>query len=125
MFTLNFFLTDCPRLAFTEVQPQNFTAVEGYNTSLKCSFDGYYSPSSPIRMWVMLPGQQPMYINEEFFPDCGCWVEQKQACSVDTNPNDCCRFELITHSNPHVNETGTAFSCTNNFINNEATWMCK
>ena len=66
-----------------------------------------------------------MYIDEQFYPDCGCWAESKQACSADTNPNDCCRFELIMHSIPHVNETSTAFSCIKNFTNDETAWMCK
>ena len=120
------FLTDCPLPKFTEVQPKSLTAVEGYNTTLKYSFDGYYSLSSSLRIWALLPhSQSPVWLDEYYYPDCGCWVEHQFACSVGTNPNDCCRFELIMHSIPHVNESGTVFSYTKDFTDDEASWMCK
>ena len=108
------------------MQPKNFTAVERYNTTLKYSFDGYYSLSSKLRIWVLLPHSQvPVWLDEKFYPECSCWVEHQLACSVGTNPNDCCRFELIVHSIPHVNESGTVFSSTKNFTDEETAWMCK
>ena len=120
------FLTDCPAPKFTGVQPRNFTAVDGYKTTLKYSFDGYYSLASRLRIWVLLPhSQTPTWLDEWVYDECGCKVEHQFACSVDTNPNDCCRFELIVHSIPHVNESGTAFSCTKNFTDGENAWMCK
>ena len=51
-------------------------------------------------------------------------MEHQYGCSVGTNDNDCCRFELTMHSIPHVNESGTVFSCTHNFTDGD-TWMCK
>ena len=121
-----FILTECPPPKFTGVQPKNFTAVEGYNTTLKYSFIGYYSPSSPLRIWALLPhSQSPVYLDEFYYYGCGCWVEPQLACSVGTNPNDCCRFELIMHSTPYVNESSTVFSYTKNFTEGEAAWMCK
>ena len=109
-----------------QVQPRNFIAVDGYNTTLKHSFDGYYSLASPLRIWVLLPhSQSPAWLDEWVYDECGCWVKQQYACSVGTHDNDCCRFELIVHSIPHVNESGTAFSCTWNFTDGENAWMCK
>ena len=127
VFVYNFlFLTDCPPARFTGLQPRNFTAVEGYNTTLEYSFDGYYSLSSPLRIWVLLPhSQTPVWLDEWFYPECGCWVEHQLSCSVGTNPNDCCRFEFIVPSIPHVNESGTMFSSTKNFTDEETAWMCK
>ena len=127
MFINNlFYLTDCPAPKFTGVQPGNFTAVEGYNTTLKYSFDGYKSLTSPLRIWVLFPhSQTPESLDEWVYNEYGCWVEHQYACSVGTNNNDCCRFELIVHSIPHINESGTTFSCTKNFTDGENTWMCK
>ena len=31
----------------------------------------------------------------------------KRGCSVDMDHNDCCRYEIIMHSIPHINENGT------------------
>ena len=80
-------------------------------------------------MWVLLPhNSTPIALDDQQpYPDCGCWVEfkNKPACSADTNPNDCCKFEVIMHSTPHVNMSGSVFSCTKNFSNEEAVWMCK
>ena len=107
--------------------PKNFTAVEGYRTTLKYSFDGNYLPSSPPRIWALFPhSQTPVWLDESYYyPDYGCWVEHQLACSVGTNPNDCCRFELIVFSMPHVSKSGTVFSYTKNFIDEEVAWMCK
>ena len=92
---------------------------------MKYSFDGYYSLSSRLRIWVLPPhSQSPAWLDEFNYPECGCWVEHQYACSVGTNDNDCCRFELIVHSIPHVNESGTAFSYTKDFTDGDA-WMCK
>ena len=119
------FLTDCPAPKFTGVQPRNFTAVDSYNTTLKYSFDGYKSLVSPLRIWVLLPhSQTPVWLDEFYYPECGCWVEHQYACSVGTNEYDCCRFELTVHSIPRVNESGTAFSYTKDFTDGDA-WMCK
>ena len=127
MFLRSFyFLTDCPALKFTGVQPRNFTAVEGYNTTLKYSFDGTESLGSPLRIWVLVPhSQAPAWLDEFYYPECGCWVEEQFACSVGTNPKECCRLELTVHSIPHLNESGTTFSCTKNFTNEETAWLCK
>ena len=125
-YNLVYFLTDCPAPKFTGVQPRNFIAVEGYNTTLKYSFDGYYSLSSPLRIWVLPPhSQTPAWLDEFLYVECGCWVEHQYACSVGTNDNDCCRFELTVHSIPHVNESDTAFSSSHNFTDGENAWMCK
>ena len=125
-FIIFLFLTDCPFPKFTGVQPKSFTAVEGYNTILKYSFDGYYQLSSPLRIWALLPhSQTPVWLDEFYYSGCGCWVKHQLVCSVGINPNDCCRFELIVHSIPHVNESGTVFSSTNNFTDKTAAWMCK
>ena len=114
---------------FIEVQSTNITAVEGYKTSLKCFFDGFYSTLLiHIKMWVLLPYiPAPIALDDQLNPDCGCQVEfkNKPACSVDTDANDCCEFEAIMHSTPYVNMTGSAFSCTKNFNSEEAVWMCK
>ena len=80
-------------------------------------------------MWVLLPhNPAPIALDDQLYPDCGCQVEfkNKLACSsIGTNSNDCCKFEAIIHSTPNVNMTGSAFSCTKNFNNEEAVWMCK
>ena len=115
---------------FTGVQSANITAVEGYNTSLKCFFDGFYSTLlSQIRILVHLPhSPAPIPLNDQPYPDCRCWVEfkNKPSCSNTTNPNDCCKFEAIIHFIPYVNMTGSALSCTTNFNNSEeAVLMCK
>ena len=82
--------------------------------------------SSPLIIWALLPhSQSPVYLDKVYYPDCGCWVEYQLACSVGTNPNHCCRFELVMHSIPHVNESGTVFSYTKIFTDDEAAWMCK
>ena len=126
MFIIFFIITECPLPKFTGVQPKSFTAVEGYNTTLKYSFDGYYSLSSPLRIWALFPHSQvPMFLDEFYYYGSGCWVEHQLACSVGTNPKGCCKFELIVHSIPHVNKNGTVFSSTKNFTDEEATWMCK
>ena len=126
MFMLNFFFIDCPLPNFRAVQPTpNFTAVEGYNATMKCSYDGYYSPASSLRVWVLFPrSQKPEYIDHTPFYDCKCRVEDRPACPIGTDPNDCCRFELIMHSTPVLKENGTVFSCTKNFSKDTA-WMCK
>ena len=120
---------DCSQPTFIEVQSANITAVEGYNTSLKCFFDGFYSNHlSQIQIWVLLPHvSAPIALDDQPYSGCGCWVEfkNKPACSNATSPNDCCKFEAIIHSTPYVNMTGSAFSCTKNFNNEEAVWMCK
>ena len=123
---LYIFSTDCPPPKFTRLQPRNFTAVEGYNVILKYSFDGADSLSSPLRIWVLLPHSQgPVWLNEFLYPDCGCLVKHQPACSVGTNPNDFCRFELIVHTTPHVNVSGTKFCSDETFIDEETVWMCK
>ena len=120
------FIIDCPEPKFMEVQPQNFTAVEGYSTSLSCSYNGYYMLSVPIQIWVLFPGSHtPVWLNDQPYSDCRCWVENKPACSVGTDPNNCCRFQLIMHSIPHLDDSGTVFSCTGNFTNKDIAWMCK
>ena len=112
-----------------KVQSTNITAVEGYNTSLKCFFDGFYSQlSSLVQMWVLFPhNMTSMMLGNHPPPECRCSIEfkNKPVCSVDTDPNDCCKFEMIMHSTPDVNMTGTAFSCTKKFSSEEAVWMCK
>ena len=123
------FLTDCPLPQFMEIQSTNITAVEGYNTSLKCFFDGFYSQSSSlVQMWALFPhNTTSIMLGNHPPPECKCSIEfkNKPVCFVDTDPNDCCKFEVIMHSTPHVNMTGTAFSCTKNFSSEEAVWMCK
>ena len=80
-------------------------------------------------MWALLPhSSTPIALDDRPHPDCGCWAEfenKQLVCSFDTNPNDCCKFEVIMHSTPHINMSGSAFSCTKNFSNEEAMWMCK
>ena len=80
-------------------------------------------------MWVLLPySSTPIALDDQPHPDCGCWTEfenKRLLCSVDTNSNDCCKFEVIMHSTPNVNMSGSVFSCTKNFSNEEAVWMCK
>ena len=79
-------------------------------------------------MWVLLPhNTAPIALNDQPYPDCGCWVEfkNKPACLAGANSNDCCKFEAIIHSTSYVNMTGSAFSCTKNFNSEEAVWMCK
>ena len=108
------------------VQPPNFIAVDGYNATLKCLFDGIYTPWSPIRMWLLLPGsQQPEYLNDRPYSDGKCWVESKPACRNGTELNDCCRFEFIMHSTPHLDDSGTTFYCDNNYTDDSAAHMCK
>ena len=65
-----------------------------------------------------------MELDEQFHPDCGCWVKHQPACPFGTNPYDCCEFELITYSTPYVNRSGTTFSYTKNFTKGTI-WMCK
>ena len=120
------FLTDCPLPKFTLVQPSpSFTAVEGYNATLTCSYDGYYSESSPIRVWLKLPNHTPVWLDEIPYPDCNCSVEHRFACPVGTDPNDCCRFELLIHSTPRLDDNGTVFSCNQSFADEYTSWMGK
>ena len=128
LLVLNFPLPDCPEPEpkLVGVQPQNLTAVDGYNATLKCSFNGRYSLSSPLRMWVLFPDSQyPVYLDSYPYPDCGCWVENKLICPINTDPNDCCKFQFIMHSTPHLDDNGTEFSCTGNFTKKDTAWMCK
>ena len=120
-------LTDCPKPKLAEVQPSNFTAVDGYNTTLKCSFNGFNSPSSTLRAWVWFPGSQsPEWFDEQPYSDSKCWVIDELACSVGTDPNNCCRFEFTLHSTPCLNDSGTVFSCSNGtFTNDNTATMCK
>ena len=109
-----------------EIQPAPFfIAVEGYNATLTCSYDGYYSTSSPIRVWLKLPNHKPTWLNEVPYADCNCWVEHRFACPVHTDPNDCCRFELVMHSTPHLDDNGTVFSCDQSFADKYTSQMGK
>ena len=126
LFCSTFLLLACPEPKFREVYPQNFTAVDNYNATLKCSFDGRLSLESSLRMWVLFPGSQtPVYLDSIPYSDCGCWVENKLSCSNNTNPNDCCKFEFIMHSTPRLDDSGTIFSCTGNFTKKDTSWMCE
>ena len=101
----------------TEVQPGNFTTVEGYNTTLKYFFDGYYSF---LTMWVLLPhSQTPVLLDDQ------CWVKHQITCYNGTNLCDCCKFIFIIHASPHINESVTEFSYTRNFTNEGTVWMSK
>lgn len=67
-----------------------------------------------------------MHLDDHLFPNWKSWVEHQPACSVGTNPMECCRFKVIVHFIPHVNGSGaTTFSCTRNFTDKENAWMCK
>ena len=114
-----FLLIDCPLLKFIEVHPSpSFTTVAGYNATLTCSYDGYYTKSSPFQVWLMLPKNHiPQYIDEFPYYDCKCWVEHRFTCPVGTDPNYCCRFELLMHSTPQLDDNGTVFSCNRSFAN--------
>ena len=110
------------------VQPmENFTAVEGYNATMNCSYDGLYSATSLLLVWVLFPhSQKPQYIHESPYNDCKCWAEDRPACPIGINPNsDCCGFELVIHSTPVLNDSGTVFSCTESFAEDTTAWMCK
>ena len=111
-------LIDCTSIKLIEVQPRNVTAVEGYNTTLKYSFDGYYSL---LKMWVLFPySQTPVLLDDQC-----CWVKHRLSCSDGPNLSDCCIFKFIINSNPHINESGTAISYSRNFANEGTVWMSK
>ena len=112
---------------FTEVQPSpNFTTVDGYNATLTCSYDGYYSEASPIRVWLMLPNSHtPQYIDEFPYYDCNCSTKHRLACPVGTDPSDCCRFELVMHSTPRLDDNRTVFSCNHSFADKDTSLMGK
>ena len=116
----SFFLIGCPPIKLIEGQPRNFTVVESYNTTLKYSFDGYYQL---LKMWVLLPHSQ----TPELLDDQRCWVKHPVACSDGTDLSYCCRFEFTMHSitSPYINESGTAFSYSKNFTNEDTVWMSK
>jgi len=100
--------------------------VDGYNATLKCSFDGIYSLSSPLHMWALFPGQKtPLKLSSQPNSNYNCWAESAQACSPGTDPNSCCRFEFTIHSVPHLSDNGTIFSCTSNFTGESTARMCK
>ena len=113
------FLIDCPLSGFISVEPsQSFTTVESYRTSVSCSFNGY-SLSFVPQTWVLLPQSQTPV--PSFNCNCNCLAEIKQACSTDAVPyNDCCKFHLITHCTPYLNNNNTMFFCTNNHSDDTA-----
>jgi len=127
MIRFNFLLIDCPGPKLTEVRPSKFITVGGYNTTLKCSFDGFYSESSTLRAWVLfLSKKDPVCLKEQPYSDSKCWVKDELACSVGTDPNNCCRFEFTLHSTPRLADSGTVFSCSNGtFTNDNTATMCK
>ena len=103
-----------------EVQPRNFTAVEGYNTTLKFSIDGCYLF---LYMWVLFPHTRTpvlVLLDDPIF-----WPNHQLACSDGTKLIDCREFEFIIYASPHINESGTAFSFSRKFTNEGTVWMSK
>ena len=92
--------------------------MEGYRTSIVCSFNGYYSLSFLPQTWVLLPQSQAPI--PSFDCNCNCLVEIKEACSTDTAPNECCRFHLVINCTPYLNNSDTMFFCTNNHSDDTA-----
>ena len=100
--------------------------MEGYNATLTCSFDGYYTSKSQFHAMARLPGsQKPIELKNQPYSDCKCWVENNPGCSIDTDPKDCCRYEFAIHTSPHLKHNGTAFSCDGNFSKEDTSWMCE
>ena len=65
-------------------------------------------------------------VNDLPYSDCGCRTEVEEACPVDVNPNDCCKYKLMILSTPHLSNNGTVFFCTEHFtIKNNSAVMRK
>ena len=106
-----FILANCPPPKLTEVQPKHFTAVVGYNITMKYFFDGNYS------MWT-----------NKFYCFWCQWVEHQVARSIGTNLNNCCKFELIGRmflSKECYGFDTIVIYCTEYFWGEEAPSMCK
>ena len=95
-------------------------------------FDGSYAGSMeqfPTRIYASFPNKKQFcFKDDQPHFDCNCQVEDKPACPSGTNVNDCCKFELIMHSTPHVDDNGTLFSCgiaTGKFTKENTATMCK
>ena len=111
------FSIGCPPIKFTEFQSRNFTSVEGYNiTTLKFSFDG---DTRLLKMWILLPhSQTPVLLKDQYG-----W-ENHSSCIDDTKLFICCKFEFIIHSLTSL-QSGTAFSYTGNFTDEDTAWISK
>lgn len=104
------FVIDCPY----EDQPDNFTAVEGYITTLLLEAYDFYKLSIPYGVYILFPHSQTrLWVDEQVNRDCECWATSGTFCyhnvNSSSNPEFCCRSKILVHIVTRVDETGILY----------------
>ena len=96
-----------------EVQPESTKAVEGYNTTLLLASNGFNLLSTPSEFYFLLRNQTSVSVDEQFNPDCECWLTHQTTCYHNatscSNLNKCCRSVVTLHILPRVNWAGSFY----------------